>query len=96
MAVYANTVTALMKRAVKVDQITGIGMYVGKCDVTNYNTTLAEITAQAIKVLLRKFILHLDKKGPYTGPHIFFRSGRLLVANGEVSYTVCWTYANSC
>ena len=45
MAVYANTVTALMKRAVKVDQVTGIGMYVGKCDVTNYNTTLAEITA---------------------------------------------------
>ena len=45
MAVYANTVTALMKRAVKVDQVTGIGMYVGKCDVTNYNQTLAEITA---------------------------------------------------
>ena len=34
-----------MKRAVKVDQVTGIGRYVGKCDVTNYNTTLAEITA---------------------------------------------------
>lgn len=45
MSAYAATVTALMKRAVKVDQVTGIGMYVGKCDVTNYNTTLAEITA---------------------------------------------------
>ena len=45
MAAYAATVTALMKRAVKVDQVTGIGMYVGKCDVTNYNTTVAEITA---------------------------------------------------
>ncbi len=45
MAAYAATVTALMKRAVKIDQITGIGMYVGKCDVTNYNTTVAEITA---------------------------------------------------
>ena len=44
MAAYAATVTALMKRAVKVDQVTGIGMYVGKCDVTNYNTTVTEIT----------------------------------------------------
>jgi len=45
MAVYANTVTALMKRAVKVDQVTGIGMFMGRCDVTNYNRTFAEITA---------------------------------------------------
>ncbi len=45
MAAYAATVTSLMKRAVKVDQVTGIGMFVGKCDVTNYNTTVAEITA---------------------------------------------------
>lgn len=45
MADYANTVTSLMKRAVKVDQVTGIGMYVGKCDLTNYNSTLAEIVA---------------------------------------------------
>ena len=44
MAVYANTVTATMLRAVKVDQITGIGMFMGRCDVTNYNQTLAEIT----------------------------------------------------
>lgn len=44
MAAYAETVTALMKRAVKVDQVTGIGMFMGRCDVTNYNSTLAEIT----------------------------------------------------
>lgn len=44
MAAYAATVTSAMLRAVKMDQVVGIGMYVGKCDVTNYNTTLAEIT----------------------------------------------------
>ncbi len=43
MAVYAATVTSLMKKAVKVDQVTGIGMFAGQCDVSNYNTTLAEI-----------------------------------------------------
>ena len=45
MAAYAATVTSLMKRAVKVDQITGIGMFAGRCDITNYNSTLAAITA---------------------------------------------------
>ena len=45
MAAYAATVTSLMKRAVKVDQITGIGMFAGKCDITNYNTTLVAIVA---------------------------------------------------
>ena len=44
MAAYAETVTALMKRAVKVDQVIGIGMFMGRCDVTNYNSTLVEIT----------------------------------------------------
>lgn len=44
MAAYASTVTSTMKRAVKVDQVTGIGMFIGKCDITNYNTTLAAIT----------------------------------------------------
>ena len=44
MAAYANTITATMLRAVKIDQVVGIGMYMGRCDVTNYNTTLAEIT----------------------------------------------------
>ena len=44
MAAYAATVTSTMKRAVKVDQITGFGMFMGRCDVTNYNQTLAEIT----------------------------------------------------
>jgi len=33
-----------MKRAVKIDQVTGIGMFAGQVDVSNYNTTLAEIT----------------------------------------------------
>ena len=45
MAVYASTVTSTMKRAVKFDQVTGFGVYIGKCDITNYNTTVAEITA---------------------------------------------------
>lgn len=43
MAAYAATVTSLMKRAVKVDNVTGIGMFAGKCDITNYNPTLAVI-----------------------------------------------------
>ena len=45
MAAYAATVTSLMKRAVKVDQVTGIGVFAGRCDVTNYNTTLGAIAA---------------------------------------------------
>lgn len=45
MAAYANTVTSTMRRAVKFDQVTGFGIYIGKCDITNYNQTLAEITA---------------------------------------------------
>ncbi len=45
MAAYANTVTSTMLRAAKVDSVTGFGMYVGKCDVTNYNSTLVAITA---------------------------------------------------
>ncbi len=45
MAAYASTVTSDMKRAVKIDQVTGIGMFAGRCDVTNYNTTLGAITA---------------------------------------------------
>ena len=44
MAAYAAAVTSDMLRAVKVDQVTGIGMFSGRCDVTNYNTTVAEIT----------------------------------------------------
>lgn len=44
MAAYASTVTAVMKRAVKIDSVLGIGMFVGECNITNYNTTLAEIT----------------------------------------------------
>ena len=45
MAAYAATVTSLMKKAVKIDQIVGIGIFCGKCDITNYNTTLAAILA---------------------------------------------------
>lgn len=45
MAAYAATVTSLMKRAVKVDAVTGIGMFAGKCDITNYNAVGAAITA---------------------------------------------------
>lgn len=45
MAAYAATVTSLMDRAVKVDQVVGIGMFAGRCNVTNYNQTLAEIKA---------------------------------------------------
>ena len=44
MAAYAATVTSTLKRAVKVDAVDGIGMFVGKCDITNYNTTVTEIT----------------------------------------------------
>ncbi len=44
MAAYAAAVTSVMKRAVKIDAVQGIYMYAGQCDVTNYNTTLAEIT----------------------------------------------------
>ena len=44
MAAYAATVTSDLKRAVKIDQVTGIGMFVGKCDITNYNSTRVEIT----------------------------------------------------
>ena len=45
MAAYAATVTSLMTRAVKVDAVTGYAMYAGTVNVTNYNQTLAEITA---------------------------------------------------
>ena len=44
MAAYAASVTSLMRRAVKVDAVNGIGVYAGRVDLTNYNTTLAEIT----------------------------------------------------
>lgn len=45
MVAYASTITSTMKRAVKIDHVIGFGMYVGKADITNYNQTLAEITA---------------------------------------------------
>ena len=44
MAAYAETTTSTLKRALKVDAVQGMGMFIGKCDITNYNTTVAEIT----------------------------------------------------
>lgn len=45
MGAYAASVTSVMSKAVKIDAVTGIGIFAGKCDITNYNSTLAEITA---------------------------------------------------
>lgn len=45
MAAYAATITSLMTKAVKIDSVVGIGIFAGRCDLTNYNTTAAEITA---------------------------------------------------
>lgn len=45
MAAYAATVTSLMTKAVKLDNVVGIYLYSGTVDITNYNQTLAEITA---------------------------------------------------
>ncbi len=49
MAAYAATVTSLMKRAVKIDMVQGIGMFAGKCDITNYNAVGVEIADIAKK-----------------------------------------------
>lgn len=43
MAAYAVTVTSKMRRAVKVDQVQGIGMFAGRVDLTNYNAVLVAI-----------------------------------------------------
>lgn len=43
MAAYAATVTSLMKRAVKIDQVVGIGLFAGSVNITNYNSTLVAI-----------------------------------------------------
>ncbi len=43
MAAYASTVTARMRKAIKLGD--GLVGYSGQVDVTNYNSTLAEITA---------------------------------------------------
>lgn len=45
MSAYASSVTSTMIKAVKVDSVKGIGLFVGQCDITNYNSTLVEITA---------------------------------------------------
>lgn len=44
MTAYTATVTSKMKRAAKIDAITGFGMFVGRVNLTNYNTTLAELS----------------------------------------------------
>lgn len=45
MAAYAATVSSKMDSAVKIDSVVGIGMYAGAVNITNYNSTLAAITA---------------------------------------------------
>ena len=57
MAAYAASVTSVMRRAVKIDAVVGIGMYAGRCDLTNYNTTGAEITAITGKLKTRIAVL---------------------------------------
>ena len=44
MAVYAASVTSLLRASVKVDQVTGVAFYGGEVNITNYNPTLAAIT----------------------------------------------------
>ena len=44
MAAYAATVTSKMRKALKVDQVQGVAMYAGRVNLTNYNSTLVEIT----------------------------------------------------
>lgn len=44
MAAYATTVASLMTKAVKIDNVTGIGVFAGTCNVTNYHSTLVAIT----------------------------------------------------
>lgn len=45
MAAYAATVTSLLRTSKKADAITGVHVFVGEVDITNYNQTLAAIPA---------------------------------------------------
>ncbi len=49
MAAYAAAVTSTMKRAVKIDQVIGIGIFTGRVNLTNYNSTLVAITDITLK-----------------------------------------------
>jgi hypothetical protein len=44
MAAYACTVTPAFPRAMKYLQFFGLGVFIGKADITNYNQTGAEVT----------------------------------------------------
>lgn len=45
MAAYASTTTSLLRRAVPLGDVTGVAMYAGDFNLTNYNaTTKPEIT----------------------------------------------------
>ncbi len=45
MTAYTATVTSPLRHALKIDNVTGVGLYYGTCAVSNYNQTLAEITS---------------------------------------------------
>ena len=45
MAAYTAAVTSAMKKALKIDQVVGVGIFVGRVDLTNYNAVLVAITA---------------------------------------------------
>ncbi len=44
MAAYAAAVTSLLQKPARMGDVVGVGVWAGKCDITNYNTTLVEIT----------------------------------------------------
>lgn len=52
---YESTVTSVMKEVERVSQ--SLGMYCGKCNVTNYNSTLIEITG------ITKYFISVDHTG---------------------------------
>lgn len=43
MADYAASVSSLMKSGLKINDVVGLVMFGGRVNITNYNTTLAEI-----------------------------------------------------
>lgn len=45
MAAYASTTTYVMKYPEKIGAGQGLAVIAGRCNITNYNQTLAEITA---------------------------------------------------
>lgn len=55
MAVYAATITSPQRHAERIGN-SAIGIYAGSCNLSNYNTTLAEITAITGKFLSGGFL----------------------------------------